>query len=263
MLVRFAYISDVHFGFDRVSEKIAMIEYITHEEGVDLLLSGGDFDYIPLGKDEFEDVLNGVPLLSVYGNHDRPEFLEFYGILMEDGVPYTYGDITICGFGGAVIRDTFSYPETWNTPDYYLRKYLALRDALVENLQPCDILITHESPLVVANKDAEALGYWAGEKIDIKSYRNVFDVIAGLLVPKIYLCGHIHSSPYTLAEILVSDYTLSPTKIPVLRVTSLHDNTYAVIDYDEEIRIVINQFRNGESKAVFETSYEKHSIKPI
>ena len=103
--MRNGFIRDVHFGFGGEEEKIKMLKFMVNDEGVDIILSGGDFDYIPFDKSGLRELLNGVPLLTVYGNHDIPEALQFYNILMEDAQVYTFEDIVICGLGGAVISD--------------------------------------------------------------------------------------------------------------------------------------------------------------
>lgn len=203
------------------------------ELGVDIIINGGDWDVIPYSISELNSLREKVPIYSVYGNHDDPNILRSYGILIEDGDPIfdeTTG-LTICGFGGAIIRDSYSYPETWHQPEYYLEKSLEALGKLRENLKPCNILVFHDPPKSIV--DEILLSISDTSYIDTKSYRIVFDTIIDLLQPDIVLSGHVHALPFFKTNYYSYSFDESKKTIPIINVISLLENTFVIIDLNK------------------------------
>jgi Icc-related predicted phosphoesterase len=230
--MKILYISDTHTTNATLQ---AALQEVLAREDYDIVLGGGDWDVVPFSPQELHRLTQGKPILSVYGNHDDPNVLKFYKILLEDGTVFQAkkGDETlnVCGFGGALIRDPYTYPETWHEPEYYLTKYLELRETLREKYGPCHILVTHDSPQAIVNAEqvttsqAEKLG------IDYKAYRIALDLITILLQPILHLCGHVHSTPFTFTTIKNIEVYSSTghEEIPVLKTIFLY-GAYAIID---------------------------------
>ena len=263
--MRFVYISDMHFkgGYSNEFER-KLLEKIITEFEPDTILSGGDWDVIPFSKEELYEILGDVPLYSVFGNHDDPNVLKYYGILL-DGV-VKIGDIVVCGMGGAVTSDTMSYPETWFTPNEYIQKYFEILENLKEELLPCHILILHDPPKSLVDFEMQNNIY----SIDYKSYRIIFDTFIHLLRPEVCLCGHVHSTPYTFYTIKLYDICVSdhPFEVPVLKVltSSQFNYTFSVIDIDlneNYILIDVYSLLHGEFTKHFSYQKELNWLKPI
>jgi len=134
---------------------------------------------------------------------------------------------------GAVVRDNFSYPETWHTPDDYGH---------------CDVLMTHDVPQAVINYEREKLLPPELNSVDMKSYRNVFDLIAELLSPKLYLCGHAHPTDITATRVKNFDMYSNTKDVPVIKNIFTRDNRYAAIAPDRNA-IEVREW-SGESENI-------------
>ena len=227
-MVKIGYFSDWHTGYN---PNIDILRELL-SKNVDLILSGGDWDVVPYSIEEMKKMKSEVPIYTVYGNHDDPDILRAYGILLEDGEIVNVNGLNICGVGGAIIWDNFSYPETWRTPDYYIEKTLEIKRELSRRLIKCDILLLHEPPHRLVKRIIEE-NTTKMDILDSKSYRLVVDVMIELIRPKLVLTGHTHANPITILNYKISGIYDTNLEIPVVNVITTINNTYTVIDTDE------------------------------
>jgi len=223
--MRILFISDPHLS----PSNDFYLENVLERENYDIILSAGDLDEVPKHFKKY-----GIN--TIYGNHDDVELLaKRTNLLNELKNPaganvVQVGDLVACVLGGAVVRDNYSYPETWHTPEDYLQGYFVIKKKLQNEYGKCDVLITHDSPLSLVEFEKQHISQKEKLNVDYKSYRDVFDVIAKLLSPKLYLCGHVHSTSVTTSIIKNFDIYSNTADVPVVKNIFMRDKIYTVID---------------------------------
>lgn len=147
----------------------------------DVLLCCGDWgDPGFLDPDVFQAILNMVPVLSVFGNHDDLSLLsaarnrDGTPVLLEQGVPVERGGLTFAGISGIWAR---SHRKEFYVTDEDVAEYssrLAGRGV--------DVLLSHGCPIGLA--DALPGGLRGGQRCFLDAFH--------LIQPRLYLCGHLH-----------------------------------------------------------------------
>lgn len=223
--MKILFLSDVH---NSKRDWWKVVDVFDSEE-YDLILSAGDWDYVPVDFKKYD-------VYTVYGNHDDVDVLKKRTLLLNDlsapagaSVEEIEG-LVVCSLGGAVVRDNFSYPETWHTPDDYLHGYFKILEELRNEYGRCDVLITHDSPGAVIEYEKVKLPRIDADAVDPKSYRRVFDLVADLLGPRLYLCGHVHSTSVTVTTINRFDVYGPSSNAPVVKNIFKSGGYYTVID---------------------------------
>lgn len=248
--MRILFVSDLHFPTTRAWE----FEEVVETENYDIILSGGDVDEVP-------DYLEDYPFYTIYGNHDWPdELAEKTNLLSNPSKPAganvsKIDGLVVCSMGGAIIRDNFGYTETWHTPEEYMEGYRVILELLRKKYGRCDVFLTHESPRAIVEYEWGRVPQNNRMNIDMKAYRMLFDTFAVLFGPRIYLCGHVHSTSATLTHLKNYDvYMASAKNIPVLKAIFVRDNTYTIIDTDAE-KICVRRRGKTLKEARFEEEF--------
>ncbi|HEX9654031.1 MAG TPA: metallophosphoesterase family protein, partial [bacterium] len=167
-------ISDLH-GFLEPARKIIALER------PDLLLCAGDWGTAEeVAGNDFEAITRTAHTFTVFGNNDHLELLrqiknsDDTNILLENGKPVHYLDLTIAGINGIWAK---SHKQPWYITDEEVAEAAAkLKD------QSVDILITHGCPIGMA--DLTPTGGRGGQRC----FTEAFKVVG----PRLHLCGHLH-----------------------------------------------------------------------
>ena len=249
--MRIVFLSDTHVSAAREES----LEEIFEEEDYDFILSAGDWDAVP-------SFARGYPLYTIYGNHDEiPVLIKRTRLINNLKSPaganvVDIGGLAVCALGGALIRDNYTYPKTWHTPEDYMKGYLVILDRIRNEFGKCDVLITHDSPSTIINFEKQDPNYRTNY-VDSKSYRKLFDLIAEFLSPKIYLSGHVHTFSVSTTKYTPWDVYGATKAIVFLKNIFLVKNTYTVIDFSKnliEVKNDVKKYRSkiaiGESKIV-------------
>jgi Icc-related predicted phosphoesterase len=160
-------VSDVHRSYPLLTKAL-------DKSQVRAAISCGD---LTIGFPDREDVRLSKPLYSVYGNHERWEFVE-------DSIPnlrwltagkvFEVGGIKIAGMGGVVSK------SPWK-PGHFTEGEVRASEALAE--RGVDIFITHHPPKYYADLCGQSRDHCGSAKV-----LRIMETVR----PKLLISGHLH-----------------------------------------------------------------------
>ncbi|MFA4640224.1 metallophosphoesterase family protein [Pyrococcus kukulkanii] len=191
--MRILFISDLHYThetFHGIYQGLAWswLLDIVYRTKPDLILSAGDWDK-GISREEFEELLREVPVLSIYGNHENMEvlkqlrnpLLENKPVLIEDGEVVEVKGIKISGISGVLSKT--GKPKR-GVPRKTEEEYIEI----CKKLRPVNFLLIHEAPAIPEFEGIIKLN--PHTKTVLECLKRVkADLILG---------GHIHETPYTI-----------------------------------------------------------------
>jgi Icc-related predicted phosphoesterase len=169
----------------------------------DLLLVGGDVcpDFMGGGNrpsrdhgaheqaywlgTKFRKWLNEVPaaqIVGIAGNHD---FVFEHKFLVPLGLRWTYLEDTACDVAGLKIH---GIPWVPNLPFWAFHARDEVLALAYQQIQPCDILLSHGPPYGFLDEAPSKYGSRAGENVGSKAA--VLAIAKNR--PSFFVCGHIH-----------------------------------------------------------------------
>ncbi len=163
---------------------LANLWTVLDQERPDGLLCVGDWgDPGQIGAVVWDELLaRGVPVLSVFGNHDDLPTLST--LRNRDGSPVLLGQgerrADFCGVSVAGVSGIWA--KSHRLPHYVTDEDVAGWAAQLAAGPPVDVLLTHGCPLGVADRTPS--GRPGGQ-------RCFLDLLKGVR-PRLYLCGHLH-----------------------------------------------------------------------
>lgn len=135
------------------------------------LLGDNAVDDIEAVLEVFKD--KGVPILGVAGNHDKKTILEQFGRIEDiHGRQISTNGIAVGGLSGSI---------KYKDDDYYALLTNEESEAVMREMPPCDILLTHDKPCFNEPKEVTAHSGLTG----IGTYINEKS-------PRFVLHGHLH-----------------------------------------------------------------------
>lgn len=221
--MRILLLGDLHFTGVITDVQQYMLFELVRQINPDVVLHAGDLNTCDMkvlsvidSDYFFDDVLNGVPFYTVYGNHDSDAIkdiknLDGTPILLNDGMNEVAG-LKIFAFNGI-----FGFSnKRW----YHRSLDDVVKLAFKHHNEEPDIMITHEVPY----------GNWSN-KISVWKYHNVLNFAVDFIKPKMYLFGHLHIEKSYNATMFDNTY--------VLRVdSSSRYKAFAVAEYDDKVKSI-------------------------
>ena len=211
-VVRVLFVSDLHIEDNNKYGQLSWMKALVRKYRPDMLLSAGDNG--ELLAEDIEQLK--VQFYTIYGNHDRPEFVQSDKMLskywLADGLHVFYNGLRILAWNGI-----FGFRTDRKRKWYHRSLDDAVRLAFKHQRSKVDIFISHEVPW-----------YQFGKK-RTQEYLAVMNFIVKMVKPKVWLNGHMH-----LPEPVTYDVkTFKPTVY--VRVDSrVCSHGYAVIDFEED-----------------------------
>lgn len=135
--MKILFVADLHFVDYRSWQEFLQID----KEKIDTIITLGDMDivFIQSLQKNFNDKL----IFGVQGNHDCVGDLDYLGITDLHGKTVQINDLTIAGVEGCV-----KYKYEKDTPIHTQEEIVEL----CKNLQPSDIIVSHNSPYDIHDK---------------------------------------------------------------------------------------------------------------
>jgi Icc-related predicted phosphoesterase len=172
--MRILAVGDMHGNLEKVRKAITGFP-------ADLLLCCGDWgDPEEIDRRVFSRILEAIPVMSVYGNHDDLDLLsrarntDGTPVLMAPGEVYERGGLRFAGISGI-------WAKSHRKPYYVTDEDVAGMAAKLAGRE-IDVLLSHGCAIGLA--DATPAGGRGGHRC----FLNAFHAID----PRLYLCGHLH-----------------------------------------------------------------------
>ncbi len=210
--MRILAVSDMHGDLDSVRRAC--------ERGApDLIVSCGDWgdpeEIDAVAEGIIDALLDAVPILTTFGNHDPMAVLA--RLRNRDGSPVLLGQgesrevqgLTIAAIGGI-------WAKSHRKPFYVTDDDVAEAAARVVRTGPVDILLTHGCPIGLA--DLTPSGRHGGQRC--------FLAANSTIAPRLHLCGHLH---------LAQERTLKDGR-RIINVGATPEGSIVVITFDPQDR---------------------------
>jgi len=155
----------------------------------DALLCVGDWgDPGEISRDTWDAILERVPTLSVFGNHD--DLPQLVKLRNHDGSSVLLGQgETRPNFHGlAVAGISGIWAKSHRLPHYVTDEDVAGWADIIAAGPPVDILITHGCPLGVADRTP------SGRPGGQRCFLNLLQIVR----PRFHLCGHLHLAQHRI-----------------------------------------------------------------
>jgi uncharacterized protein len=166
-------VSDMHGDLSPVRRLLESVS-------ADVLLCCGDWgDPGQLTREDYQGLLDLVPVYTVYGNHDDVDLLadlrnrDGSRILLENGLPVKFRDVTLMGISGIWAK---SHAKPWYVTDEEVLDYASSASVGV------DILMTHGC--AIGLNDLTPSNTHGGQRCFSEAHR--------IVLPHVYICGHLH-----------------------------------------------------------------------
>lgn len=173
--MRILAVSDMHGNLDNIFVALELVN-------ADLLLCCGDWgEASELDPAALQEILERIPVFTVYGNHDDIDLLsaarnrDGTDTLLPQGEIQTWGGLTFAGISGIWAKSHAKPYYVTDTEVAEIASRLAGKDI--------DIFMSHGCPIGLA--DTLPGGRHGGSRCFLDAFHAI--------QPRVYLCGHLHA----------------------------------------------------------------------